>query len=75
MPITLDFAQRVHRKQRMGASPARLAERLGVKIDEVMDAHRMLALPVNDTMEPIKHRTDAEREAELEKLPCECRSG
>lgn len=34
-----------------------------------MAAHTMLALPVNDVAEPIKQRTDAEREAELDKMP------
>ena len=28
-----------------------------------------LRVSVNDTMEPIKHCTDAEREAELERMP------
>jgi hypothetical protein len=44
MSITLDFAQRVHRMQRMGASPARIAERLDTTIEHVMEAHRMLLL-------------------------------
>ena len=60
---------RVHRMQRMGATLERIAARLGTSIEHVIEAHRMLALPVNDTMEPVQHRTDAEREAELEKLP------
>ena len=46
-----------------------IAERLNASLDDVIVAHRMLDLPVNDTDEPIRYRTDAEREAEIERIP------
>jgi hypothetical protein len=46
----------------------RIAERLGASIDDVMEAHRMLDLPLNDTDELANYRTDAERETEFDRL-------
>lgn len=73
MPIALDFAMRVQRLQRQGLPPDRIAARLRTTVEHVMEAHRMLLLPVNDTAELVKHRTVAEREAELERMPLRMR--
>ena len=69
MPITLNFALDVQRLNRQGLTVERIARRLRASVDDVREAHRFLLLPVNDMQEPVKHRTDAEREAEFERMP------
>jgi hypothetical protein len=69
MPITLQFALRVRDLHRRGLTAKRIAARLGTTLDDVMEAHRLLDLPMNDTDAPFNYRADAEREAERERMP------
>ena len=53
----------------MELTAERIAEKLGTSREDVVEGHRVMALPLNDTMEPISYRSDVEREAELERMP------
>jgi hypothetical protein len=69
MLITLQFAFRVREFHRRGLTVERIADRLEASIDDVMEAHRVLDLPLNDTDKPVDYRSDAQREAEFDRLP------
>ncbi|MFO1415018.1 MAG: hypothetical protein U1F10_14155 [Burkholderiales bacterium] len=69
MPMPLPFALAVQRLNRQGLTVAAIAAELDATEDDVREAHRVLYLPVNDSIEPSAERSAAEREAELDRLP------
>ena len=70
MPITFAFAFRVRDLHARGMTVELIAQRANASVDDVLEAHRVINLPVNDADEPVVHRTDTEqREAEREKMP------
>lgn len=70
MPITSDFALRVRDLHRRGMTPERIAVRLTASVDDVREACRMLDLPQHgDTSDAPPVRSDAERGADLERMP------
>lgn len=69
MPISLRIALRVDTLNRQGLMVAAIVRTLGVPEGEVMEAHRMLLLAENDTQETVAHRTEAQREAALDRMP------
>ena len=55
---------------RRGQTAEGIAQRLGATLEDAMEAHRMLDLPQHgDTSDGSPVRTDAEREAALERIP------
>jgi hypothetical protein len=70
-PMPLPFAIRVQRLHRRGLDLAAIAQELGVDAELVREAHRWLALPVNDSDDAPAPpaRPSAEREANFDRLP------
>lgn len=68
-PMLLTFALAVQRLNRQGLTAAAIALELGADEVAVIEAHRLLAMPANDSIEPVQERTTAECEAELDRLP------
>ena len=68
-PLTLQFALRLQALNRQGLTIPAIARQLRTSEADVMEAHRLLAMPVNHTQEPPRVRSDAERAAALERMP------
>jgi hypothetical protein len=67
--ITTSFAFRVLDLQRQGLTVAAIARELGADEADVLEAPRMLNLTINDASELCRVRTDAGREAQLDRMP------
>jgi hypothetical protein len=65
----MTFAFHVRDLHARGMTVELIAQRVNASVDDVLDAHRVMNLPVNDADEPIQYRSDAERVAALERMP------
>ena len=68
-PMPFPFALAVQRLNRQGLTVTAIVLELRADEAEVWEAHRRLLLPVNDSQEPTRKRMDAERAAELDRMP------
>ena len=68
MPIITTFAFHVRDLHARGMTVELIAQRVNASVDDVLEAHRVMNLPVNAD-EPIQYRTDAERAAAIERMP------
>jgi len=70
MPVDLKFAQRVRLLYRDGLTVPNVARRLQCSEADVLDALRMLGLPLpGETFEPPQKASDEERAAVRAKMP------
>lgn len=67
--LTIQFALKVQALNRQGLTVAGIARQLRATDVDVMEAHRLLGMPVNDSQEPLQVRTDAERATEFDRMP------
>ncbi|MFO1414913.1 MAG: hypothetical protein U1F10_13585 [Burkholderiales bacterium] len=69
MPMLLPFVLAVQRLNRQGLPVAAIAARLGASPDDVIEAHRLLALPANDADAPVNYPSVEDRAAQLDRMP------
>jgi len=69
LPMPLSFALDCQRLQRQGLTIPAIARALKANVADVWEAHRVLALPVNDTDDPVRYLTANERAAQLKTMP------
>ena len=67
--IITTFAFHVRDLHARGITVELIAQRVNASVDDVLEAHRVMNLPANDADESIQYKTDAEREAALERMP------